>query len=66
MQCYRGVRAGGIPLVPARGVNPCLSDEVSGRYLSFPEREDIAVWQAQGAGVRDRPQARTGAVDGLP
>ncbi|MEV7537006.1 IS30 family transposase [Streptomyces hydrogenans] len=37
----------------AGGVNPCLPDEVSGRYLSFPEREDIAVWHAQGAGVRE-------------
>ncbi|GGQ40978.1 hypothetical protein GCM10010266_74610 [Streptomyces griseomycini] len=26
---------------------------MSGRYLSFPEREDIAVWHAQGAGVRE-------------
>jgi len=26
---------------------------VSGRYLSFPEREDIAIWRAQGAGVRE-------------
>lgn len=34
-------------------MNPCLPDEVSGRHLSFPEREDIAVWSAQGAGVRE-------------
>src|SRR5215204_3120799 len=26
----------------AGGVNPCLPPSVSGRYLSFPEREDIA------------------------
>jgi IS30 family transposase len=26
---------------------------VTGRYLSFTEREDIAIWHAQGAGVRD-------------
>jgi IS30 family transposase len=26
---------------------------VTGRYLSFTEREDIAIWRAQGAGVRD-------------
>ncbi|GAA2338969.1 hypothetical protein GCM10010431_73080 [Streptomyces kunmingensis] len=37
----------------AGGVNPWLPDEVSGRYLSFPEREDIAVWNAQGVGVRE-------------
>jgi IS30 family transposase len=37
----------------AGGVNPCLSPTVSGRYLSFSEREDIALFRAQGAGVRD-------------
>jgi len=37
----------------AGGVNPGLSPAVSGRYLSFSEREDIAVWRAQGAGVRE-------------
>jgi IS30 family transposase len=26
---------------------------VSGRYLSFPEREEIAIWHAQGLGVRE-------------
>jgi IS30 family transposase len=26
---------------------------VSGRYLSFAEREDIAIWHAQKAGVRE-------------
>jgi IS30 family transposase len=26
---------------------------VTGRYLSFTEREDIAIWRAQGVGVRD-------------
>ena len=36
----------------AGGVNPCLPPAVSGRYLSFAEREDIAVWRAQGAGIR--------------
>jgi IS30 family transposase len=34
------------------GVNPCLPPTVSGRYLSFAEREDIAIWRAQGFGVR--------------
>ncbi len=37
----------------AGGVNPCLSSEVSGRFLSFSEREDIAVLRAQGLGVRE-------------
>ncbi len=36
----------------AGGVNPCLPAVVSGRYLSFSERENIAMWRAQGAGVR--------------
>ncbi|GAA5064947.1 hypothetical protein GCM10023336_45470 [Streptomyces similanensis] len=49
-----GGRAGGIRWFRHAGdVNPCLPDEVSGRYLSFPEREDIAVWHTQGAGVRE-------------
>lgn len=38
----------------AGGVNPCLSPTVSGRYLSFSEREDIAIFRAQGLGVRAR------------
>ncbi len=37
----------------AGGVNPCLSSEVSGRFLAFSEREDIAVLRAQGLGVRE-------------
>ena len=37
----------------AGGVNPCLPSTVSGRYLSFAEREDIAVWHAQKLGVRE-------------
>src|SRR5204863_1876193 len=37
----------------AGGVNPNLAVSVSGRYLSFGEREDIAVWRGQGAGVRE-------------
>ena len=36
----------------AGGVNPCLAPTVSGRYLSFSEREDIALLKAQGDGVR--------------
>ena len=37
----------------AGGVGPSLCAAVSGRYLSFSEREDIAIWRAQGGGVRD-------------
>jgi IS30 family transposase len=37
----------------AGGVNPCLPSTVSGRYLSFVEREDIAIWHAQKLGVRE-------------
>ena len=37
----------------AGGVNPCLAPSVSGRYLSFAEREDIAIWHAQKVGVRE-------------
>ena len=37
----------------AGGVNPCLPPTVSGRYLSFAERENIALLRAQGAGVRE-------------
>ena len=37
----------------AGGVNPCLPATVSGRYLSFSEREDIALFRAQGAGMRE-------------
>lgn len=36
----------------AGGVNSALAPRVSGRYLSFAEREDIALLRAQGAGVR--------------
>jgi len=37
----------------AGGVNPCLPSTVSGRYLSFSEREDIAIFRAQGLGARE-------------
>jgi IS30 family transposase len=37
----------------AGGVNPGLPATVSGRYLSFGEREDIAMWRAQDVGVRE-------------
>lgn len=37
----------------AGGVNPQLAPTVSGRYHSSAERDDIALWRAQGAGVRE-------------
>ena len=37
----------------AGGVAPKLPPAVSGRFLSFAEREDIAIWRAQKAGVRE-------------
>jgi IS30 family transposase len=37
----------------AGGVNPGLPATVSGRYLSSAERENIALWRAQKAGVRE-------------
>jgi IS30 family transposase len=37
----------------AGGVKPTLPPAVSGRYLSFPGREDIAILKAQGHGVRE-------------
>jgi transposase, IS30 family len=37
----------------AGGVNPCLSSTVSGCYLSFVEREEVALLRAEGRGVRE-------------
>ncbi|WP_369989569.1 transposase [Streptosporangium sp. 'caverna'] len=37
----------------AGGVRPCLASTVSGRYLSFAEREEIALRRAQEVGVRE-------------
>jgi IS30 family transposase len=37
----------------AGGVNPCLPPTVTGRYLSFSEREEIAIFRAQNLGVRE-------------
>lgn len=37
----------------AGGVGPCLAPTVSGRYLSFAEREEIALWRVQELGVRE-------------
>jgi IS30 family transposase len=35
------------------GMPPVALAPASGRYLSFAEREEIAIWRAQGAGVRE-------------
>ncbi|MEU8202928.1 IS30 family transposase [Streptosporangium sp. NPDC049046] len=37
----------------AGGVRPCLTPTVSGRYLSFAEREEIALCRARKVGVRE-------------
>ena len=37
----------------AGGVAPKLPPAGSGPFPSFPEREDIAIWHAQKAGVRE-------------
>jgi hypothetical protein len=37
----------------AGGVNPCLPFTVTSRYLSFTEREEIAILRAKGLGVRE-------------
>src|SRR3954466_9918316 len=56
-------RAGGMPPSHlARSAKP-----LSGRYLSFAEREGIAIWRAQGHGVReiaalDRPPLMQGLL----
>ena len=41
----------------AGGMPPFELTPLSGRYLSFPEREEIALLKAQGAGVRDIARA---------
>jgi len=41
--------AGGMPPAPLAP----SSKPLSGRYLSFAEREEIALWRAQGLGVRE-------------
>jgi len=54
-----GTEVGVSPAVGSRwfrqagGVVPTLPPTVSGRYLSFTEREDIAIWHAQNVGVRE-------------
>ena len=37
----------------AGGMRPVTLDPLSGRYLSFAEREEIAILQAKGCGVRE-------------
>src|SRR4051812_2560290 len=37
----------------AGGVNPGLPATVSGRYLTFSERENIALWRAQNVTIRE-------------
>ena len=37
----------------AGGMSPISLDEPTGRYLSFAEREEIALLRAKGAGVRE-------------
>lgn len=50
----------------AGGVNPCLPPTVSGRFLSFAEREDIALHKAQGLGwCAPSPARWAGSVDDL-
>jgi hypothetical protein len=44
----------------AGGVSPCLSPTVSGRYLSFAEREEIATLRSQHCGVRETPDGSAG------
>jgi IS30 family transposase len=54
-----GIEAGVSPAVGTRwfrdsgGIRPVSLAPVSGRYLSFREREEIAVLHARGVGVRD-------------
>src|SRR4051795_4264802 len=54
-----GVEAGGSPVVGVRwfreagGMPPVSQASLSGRYLSFAEREEIAVLRAGGCGVRE-------------
>ena len=33
-------------------MNPCLASMVSSRYVSFAEREDVALYKVPGLGVR--------------
>jgi Helix-turn-helix domain len=42
-----------MPLIMLNGMPSIGLAPLSGRYLSFREREEIAIWKAQGAGVRE-------------
>ena len=64
----RRVVRGRDPVVPSRWRHATarLAPTVSGRYLSFAEREEIAHLPRAGArGAGDRPAARSVAVDDL-
>ena len=59
----RSVRAGS---ASKAGCDRSAFTSLSGRYLSFSEREEIAILHAAVAmGARDRPPARSCSVDGL-
>src|SRR4051794_641116 len=47
------------------GVRPRRGRNLTGRCLSFAEREEIALARAWGESVRGRPAARTVALDDL-
>ena len=46
-------RRSGLDGAARRGVRPNLAEAVSGRYLSFRGRKDIAIWCVQNVGVRE-------------
>jgi IS30 family transposase len=58
-----GVEAGVSPVVGVRwfreggGMPTVTQAPLSGRYLSFAEREEIALWRARGCGVREIARA---------
>ena len=66
-----GIEAGVSPVVGTRwfrdsgGIRPVSLAPLSGRYLSFAEREEIAVLRAEGCGVREIATYRPVAVDDL-
>src|SRR5919201_1302053 len=47
------------------GMPPISLAPLSGRYLSFAEREEIAILRAACRGARDRPPVESGGVDDL-
>ena len=48
------------------GMPPISQAPLSGRYLSFAEREEIAILKGRDCGVRDRTAAWPEPVDNLP